>query len=576
MDRSTSLTELITQLVTGITGSPTTVLGDPRGEPSFAYVRVSSSGQAEEGRSGLPRQLAHIHERAQETHLAVPASLVYSDDHSGFEFETRPGLQRLLAEIRQPRRPAHHLVIEYLDRLSRNARWHQGYLLDLFASQNVQVHFWRAFNSEIERAVMGAISEQGMRQEIERMVQGTRHKAETGRITSKRPAYGYQFVDSEGRPATDPSSDFRKNTHYAIQPDEAAIMREVYERIGLRGESLYEVVEDLIKRQVPPAKGARNWFTSHMSKLLYNPVYKGEFVANRYYTQKEWSERAQRMVLRQRQRPKYEWIIVPVPAIVTPDLWEATHDALRRNYRHSSRNAQVECLLLGFLRCARCGSAFTGGAMTGPHVDGKKTKGGYICRTWSLPPTLRESVCCRSPYIRAENIDHHVWDAVCQIITDPDLVTSYLQEKVQDDASSGPSDHLAYVDRQIAACEREDHQWDRAFAGEILTLDEYKAKKGNVRQRLEMLVGERAALQQKVEDAREIERKQEIVRQQLERIRAGGFARDMPFKAKRRLMSMLIDRVVIDTADKWFRLEGVIKGTYNYGDARPFESISGL
>jgi hypothetical protein len=49
------------------------VLGDPDGEPSGAYLRVSSSGQAEEGRSGLPRQLEHIHEKALESNLGSTA-----------------------------------------------------------------------------------------------------------------------------------------------------------------------------------------------------------------------------------------------------------------------------------------------------------------------------------------------------------------------------------------------------------------------------------------------------------------------------------------------------------------------
>ena len=40
-------------------------IGDPTGEIAYAYIRVSGEEQADEGRSGLPRQIAHIHEAAR-------------------------------------------------------------------------------------------------------------------------------------------------------------------------------------------------------------------------------------------------------------------------------------------------------------------------------------------------------------------------------------------------------------------------------------------------------------------------------------------------------------------------------
>lgn len=47
-------------------------IGDPEGDLSYAYIRVSSAQQAEDGRSGLPRQLQHCHEVARQQHLRIP------------------------------------------------------------------------------------------------------------------------------------------------------------------------------------------------------------------------------------------------------------------------------------------------------------------------------------------------------------------------------------------------------------------------------------------------------------------------------------------------------------------------
>jgi hypothetical protein len=60
-----------------------------------------------------------------------------------------------------------------------------------------------------------------MEQTIERAKAGRRKKAESGRVTATVNAYGYVFVDSQGLGQDDPRSKYRKDTHYAIHPEEA-------------------------------------------------------------------------------------------------------------------------------------------------------------------------------------------------------------------------------------------------------------------------------------------------------------------------------------------------------------------
>ena len=151
---------------------------------------VSSEYQTEEGRTGLPRQLLHIHEVAQ---TGVPArgipplkitwDMVYVTDEGylGFEFRNRPALSALFKEIFIRRAAADYVLIEHLDRLSRHATWHQGYLLEQIEKAGCQAVFWRAFRFRRSSArVMGAISEQGMKHEIQRMISGQILKAKDG------------------------------------------------------------------------------------------------------------------------------------------------------------------------------------------------------------------------------------------------------------------------------------------------------------------------------------------------------------------------------------------------------------
>lgn len=554
------LEPIFAEIADGRTGE----LGSPYGALAYAYIRVSTSGQAEEGRTGLPRQLSNIHELACNLNLRIPFRLLYGDDHTGFEFKDRPDLQRLMADISdEEHRESDHLLMEYLDRLSRNAKWHQGYLLELFEQQGIAVRFWKEFHSEIERAVMGAISEQGMRHEIERMTEGMRLKAKSGRITARTPSYGFLFVDSKGRPATDVTSNYRQDSHYALDPDQAPIMKEIYYRI-VGGESLFDVCDDLERRGVPTPKASKHWSSGNVSKMLKNTVYKGEYAANRYYFQNEWSERSQKMVNRQRQRPKEEWIIVPVPAIVSPEVWEEAQKALKRNIKKSTRNAKKACLLQGFIYCACCGHLYNAGGSSGPIVDGKRTRRFYICGSYNGTRTVREIYYCKSPVVYSDEIDHHVWDSICELITDPEILISCLEEEY-DNFKKGELNHqLKYLDKQLNKCHKEEAQWDRAYGEGIFSLEEYREKKEAVRGRILALQVEWEKIVENIELVETFERKREIVYEHLKKLKQAGYAPDIPFKDKRTILAMFIDRVVIDSKEKWYRLEGLIEGVYQY------------
>src|SRR5690242_20012068 len=120
-------------------------IGDPRGQLAYGYIRVSDSDQAEDGRSGLPRQIEHIHEAARRHGYKISWELVFADDCSGFTFEERPALSLLRREYRSSQHRANAVVIEHLDRLSRHADWHQGFLLDEMHQHGIHTVFWKEF-----------------------------------------------------------------------------------------------------------------------------------------------------------------------------------------------------------------------------------------------------------------------------------------------------------------------------------------------------------------------------------------------------------------------------------------------
>jgi site-specific DNA recombinase len=282
-------------------------LGDPNGEDSYAYMRASSERQTEEG-SSFTRQIETIHRTALREMLRVSFDRIFFDDgYSGFEFEHRPALLKLRYETRSEPR-AFHLVIEDIDRLSRNADWQQGFLLEEFYRNRIKVHFHINPGSALERYVRGFMAQEEMKKARERMRMGNIYKAMSGKVTAKRPRYGYIL---------------NKDSCYEFHPEESKVMRMIYEMLLYKRWHLSQIAQWLNDRGIATRFKGGLWTAATVHKLVKSPVYKGDFYANRHQGVKtgehtEDGKPKSRMV----ERPSSEWILIPVPAIVTREEWE--------------------------------------------------------------------------------------------------------------------------------------------------------------------------------------------------------------------------------------------------------------
>ena len=74
-----------------------------------------------------------------------------------------------------------------------------------------------------------------------------------------------------------------------------------------------------------------------------------------------------------KERPKDQWISVPVPALITEEMFDLAQERLQKNKHFSARNTKNPSLLQGLLVCALCGYAvYKVGGPKIPKVTGKK------------------------------------------------------------------------------------------------------------------------------------------------------------------------------------------------------------
>lgn len=534
-------------------------IGDPNGDEAYAYIRVSSDGQADEGRSGLPRQIAHIHEIARKSGYKIAWEYVFADDHTGFEFEDRPQLSQLRRELRTPNRRADAVVMEHLDRLSRDADWHQGYLLDEMKKLQVLPIFWKPFNSRIERAVVGAISQEGMEQAKQRMMEGNLHKARDKRVTARTPAYGYKLVDSQGNEG----EAAKKDTHYAIRDDEASIVRDIYSRI-LSGISMRQIAIDLDLAGIRPPKKASHWQPTQIRLLIKNEVYRGDFYAHRWLhttVQKPSKDGfPNRSVKCKVERPREDWIHIPVPAIVSQDEWEAANRMLEQNKKMARRNAKEPYLLTGLVHCAHCGLKYSG--VRHATAKGKPRKTiyrGYRCPYYGIRPKyLRGHHECGNSHIPCSVLDGIVWNVVCRALLEPNILLAALDADAVSQRNLQLLEQVHYLEQEIAGKSDEDEKLWRAYKADAFDEHEFAARRKLLKDEAAKLNENLNLLRLQVLTPEQLEERKKTVLSISEQIKSQNIPVDPPFELKQRIIKLVVDKIVLNVSEGWLQLDGAI------------------
>ncbi len=542
------------------------VLGDPNGKPAYAYLRVSSQGQAEEGRSGFPRQLQHVHEKAQQLRLCITWELVFFDDHTGFEFRDRPALNNLRELVRSVVRPADELVIENLDRLSREATWHQGYLLEEFERDNkVRIHFWKELPSKLERVVYGTISQDRMLTDLARMSEGNIHKAKSGRVTARTAAYGYRLVNANGG-----EENAKKDTHYAFNEPEADVMRQIFQWLIEDRATLVWISRELVRRGVKPPKRSRTWETSTLQMLVRNTVYKGEFYAHRKQEVKQLDLKTGKTIIRRVMRPRSEWILVSVPALVSPQVWDEAQRVIRENKTKSLRNSKREYLLSGLLYCADCKKIkmTVGGRYHYRNTrDGKKQYDSLYYRCFNRTRTkhIAEAMGynCAMPQITSRRLDALVWETVVNVLLDPKRLAEGMERYFSAQKLETTKDELGFVQTQITDLDLEDERLYQAYVAGAFDADEYAIKRHSLKERKQKLQEEKEKLQKKLsQQSNQAEQKEQILASVAALKRRAD--EELSFELKRKILLAVVDKIVVNTREEWFEMTGAIAGKFDF------------
>src|SRR6185437_11077079 len=284
------------------------------------YARVSSEQQKEE--NTIARLTAALIDFAREQGYSVPDDWVIEDEGFSGASLLRPGLERLRDLAAEGHIQA--VLIHSPDRLSRKYAY-QVLLTEEFARHGVETIFLKAPHSETpEDQLMvqfqGMIAEYERAQILERSRRGKRHRAKAGEVSVLGGApYGYRYIRKTSEaPAL-----------YQIDAAEAEVVRLVYDKYTAGGLSIGAIARLLRGMGVPTRRRVR-WERSVVWAILRNPAYKGTACFNKTQTgPRQKLTKPFRLSGRavhgdkssSHERPRDQWIEIPVPAIVSEDTF---------------------------------------------------------------------------------------------------------------------------------------------------------------------------------------------------------------------------------------------------------------
>jgi len=440
------------------------------------YQRVSTANQEEE--ETIKNQTNILGEFAEKNNYSIVRD--YIDDGWSGDTLIRPALDQLRQDAKEKIWDA--VLIYDPDRIARRYSY-QELIMDELKEAGVEVIFITVStpkNSEdkILHGVRGLFAEYERAKITERFRLGKLRKLREGHILVSEPLYGYRYI---------PKKD-KVHGYYEINPDEARIVKMIFEWVANEGMTLRKVVKKLKELGIKPRKSVRGvWNTSTLSTLLRNRALIGEAHWGSSYAvvpenpiNKEKYRRMRKSS--RRNKPEEEWIAdkIPVPKIIDRELFMRARKQLEDNFVLCKRNKKNEYLLSGLIQCV-CGKNRTGeGSQHSKHLYYRCTDRVY---SFPLPPT------CKEGGINARIADKLIWDKISELMSSQGEIMEQAKRwrDLRKNNNTGVAEDVGVIKRELEKLNEQETRYDRAYGAGVFSIEKLKEYTVPIREQVKVL-----------------------------------------------------------------------------------------
>ena len=463
---------------------------------------------------------------------------IFCDEGQSGAKLNRPGLDSLRD---QAALAAFELVlITVPDRLARKFV-HQAVLLEELNQCGCRVEFLDRPMSDdphdqLLLQIRGAVAEYERTLIAERMRRGRQAKYRNGTLLPwTHVSYGY-LVDPEHP---------RDPNRATLDPIKSEIIKQIFDWYTdpENPSSLYGVANKLSELEIPSPTGLPRWSVPTIRNILRSTTYIGTVYCGKKQTVPATQRRSRVKPVGRgisfQPTPVEDRIAIRVPAIVGQEIWEAAQRRLDENKRFARRNNHAhEYLLRGLVYCGQCHYGCSG-------RSAKPTYHYYICRTRPEAKRLgREDLSCSARYTPADKLDALVWQDLCDVLTNPDLITHEL-------ARAENGDWLPQILQQrhqtllkaVNQLERQQTRLLDVYLAEVISQDEFERKRKEMTQTQNGLNRQLRQLEAQAQKKLDLVAMTEGIEVFCHHIQAS--LAELNFAQRRQVVELLIDSVLV-------------------------------
>lgn len=319
---------------------------------------------------------------------ATTGTPAFVDDYSSKELN-RPGLDAAYEYLETY---GFDVVIVYsLDRLDRDPyklRTHEyGFIKHKAIVEYVKGDYTDTPEGQFLKTVVASAAKLDNDWRTERFNRGKRQKARRGLFVGGCAPFGYT-ID--------------RNAPGGLQviPEEAEVVRWIYDSYVVGGLSIYSVLDALNQSDARPRFGGK-WQKSSIAKILSNTAYIGTV----YYNKHKRGEGTLEL------RDNADWIEITVPAILDKGIFDQAHERLKQNRDNRRKQPSRFYMLSGLVYCEECGK---------PYVSQTKTPGNNRLATDAQTYRHRaKQGHCRNHTVSARILEPTIWEKIEMLLLDP-------------------------------------------------------------------------------------------------------------------------------------------------------------
>jgi site-specific DNA recombinase len=179
------------------------------------------------------------------------------------------------------------------------------------------------------------------------------------------------------------------------------------------------------------------------------------------------------------ERPREEWIEIPVPPLVSEATFALAQEQLEANKRYAPRRTREPTLLQSMLVCQRCGYAYY---RTSTRTSKRKLYY-YRCLGSDDYRYPNGGVCDNHP-VRQDHLDTVVWQEIIRLLQDPPLIRAEIDRRLEAIRQSAPTKRReAALHQEGTRLQKQIERLLDAYQEDLLPLQELRRRMPELRKR---------------------------------------------------------------------------------------------